>query len=158
MYLTEADNLFKNPPIKLLDMKVKVNSSLYLYSTFHREYSSALKWSQNHGRATGLVSSLEYFLFHSSRTKVGLPNNSNGCFGFFSGFGSASSAAGFCFFSSFFGAAGSGSSSRLLLLLLLWRSQWLLNELEILKLITPDIASNNGTEPFNDSRMLLSPL
>merc|ERR1711939_237633 len=60
-YLREASRRVKRPPIWLADMKVMVSSSLYMKSTFQSEYSSKLQFSQNQGRATSRVSSLEYF-------------------------------------------------------------------------------------------------
>src|SRR3569833_12006 len=96
-YLREASRRLLKPPIRLLDMKVRVSSSLYLYRTFQSEYSSKLTFAQNHFMASG-VSVLEYCRFHSSRGKVAFGRRSTGCLGLGSA-GAASSSS-----SSFFGA------------------------------------------------------
>ena len=63
MYLREASRRVKKPVIRLEEMKGMVSSSLYLYSQRQREYSSNLQFSQNQGRATSRVSSLENLRF-----------------------------------------------------------------------------------------------
>ena len=70
LMFTHQDNPSDAPPpeMRLQLMKVWVSSWGYLYSQYQMEKPSGSKFSQKWGRATVSVSSLEYFLLHSSIT------------------------------------------------------------------------------------------